>query len=93
MNLKLGKMGGLGQALAIGRRAAELGLARMIGGMVETRLGMTTAAHVAVALGGVELVDLDTAWLLREDPFVGAERVGLGVARREAASALSGSAP
>ena len=104
VNLKLGKMGGLGQALAIGRRAAELGLARMIGGMVETRLGMTTAAHVAVALGGVELVDLDTAWLLREDPFVGGyeaagpeyrlpEALGLGVARREAASALSGSAP
>ena len=70
-----------------------LGLARMIGGMVETRLGMTTAAHVAVALGGVDFVDLDTAWLLREDPFVGGyqavgpeyvlpEAPGLGVARR-----------
>lgn len=93
VNLKLGKMGGLGQALAIGRRARELGLARMIGGMVETRLGMTTAAHVAVALGGVDFVDLDTAWLLREDPFVGGyqavgpeyvlpEAPGLGVARR-----------
>ncbi len=32
---------------------------------------MTAAAHVAAALGGVDFVDLDTAWLLRDDPFVG----------------------
>ena len=39
--------------------------------MVETRLGMTAAAHVACALGGVDFVDLDTAWLLVDDPYVG----------------------
>jgi L-Ala-D/L-Glu epimerase len=43
----------------------------MTGGMVETRLGMTAAAHVACAVGGVEYVDLDTAWLLAGDPYEG----------------------
>ena len=65
----------------------------MTGGMVETRLGMTAAAHLACALGGVDFVDLDTAWLLADDPFVGGydasgphytmpDSAGLGVASR-----------
>jgi L-alanine-DL-glutamate epimerase-like enolase superfamily enzyme len=61
--------------------------------MVETRLGMTAAAHVACALGGVDYVDLDTAWLLADDPYEGGYEAegprytmprvpGLGVRRR-----------
>jgi L-Ala-D/L-Glu epimerase len=61
--------------------------------MVETRLGMTAAAHVVAALGGVDFVDLDTAWLLADDPFEGGyvadgprytlpDLPGLGVSRR-----------
>jgi L-alanine-DL-glutamate epimerase-like enolase superfamily enzyme len=46
----------------------------MVGGMVETRLGMTAAAHVAAALGGARFIDLDTAWLLAEDPYEGGYR-------------------
>jgi L-Ala-D/L-Glu epimerase / N-acetyl-D-glutamate racemase len=42
--------------------------------MIETRLGMTAAAHVACALGGADFVDLDTAWLLTADPFEGGYR-------------------
>lgn len=71
VNLKLAKSGGLLGALAIGREAKRRGMSVMVGGMVETRLGMTAAAHVTAALGGVEFADLDTAWLLRDDPFVG----------------------
>jgi L-alanine-DL-glutamate epimerase-like enolase superfamily enzyme len=71
VNLKLAKSGGLRAAYAIGRAARAAGMTIMVGGMVETRLGMTAAAHVAAALGGVEYVDLDTAWLLAEDPFEG----------------------
>jgi L-alanine-DL-glutamate epimerase-like enolase superfamily enzyme len=51
--------------------ARAAGLSLMIGGMVETRLGMSAAAHLACALGGVEFVDLDTAWLLADDPYEG----------------------
>ncbi|MDC0742654.1 dipeptide epimerase [Polyangium mundeleinium] len=71
VNLKLVKSGGPLGALSIGRAAKEAGMPIMIGGMVETRLGMTAGAHVAAALGGVDFVDLDTAWLLDGDPYRG----------------------
>ena len=71
VNLKLAKLGGIDAAMAVGEAAREAGLALMVGGMVETRLGMTAAANVACALGGVDFVDLDTAWLLAGDPYVG----------------------
>lgn len=73
VNLKLAKTGPMA-ALEIGRLANERGIPVMMGAMVETRLGITAAAHVCAALGGVRFVDLDTAWLLRDDPFVGGYR-------------------
>jgi L-alanine-DL-glutamate epimerase-like enolase superfamily enzyme len=95
INLKLAKTGGLRECVEMGRRARAAGLRIMVGGMVETRLGMTAAAHVACAIGGVDFVDLDTAWLLADDPYVGGyeaqgprytmpERPGLGLRRRDA---------
>ena len=74
VNLKIVKVGGIVRAIEIGRRAKELGLSVMVGGMVETRVGMTAGGHVAAALGGVDFVDLDTAFLLASDPFVGGYR-------------------
>jgi L-alanine-DL-glutamate epimerase-like enolase superfamily enzyme len=71
VNLKLAKSGGLLAALELGRAAQRHGLRVMCGGMVETRLGMTAMAHVACALGGVDYVDLDTAFLLAEERFDG----------------------
>jgi len=71
VNLKLGKLGGPLAALALGRRARAAGLRLMAGAMVETRVGLLAMAHVVTALGGVEWVDLDTAFLLAEDPFEG----------------------
>ncbi|MFO0609747.1 MAG: enolase C-terminal domain-like protein [Polyangiales bacterium] len=70
VNLKLVKSGVRG-SLAIGRRAKAMGLKLMFGAMVETRLGIAAAAHVCAALGGVDWVDLDTAWLMKEDVFRG----------------------
>lgn len=71
VNLKIAKMGSILRCLDIGRAARARGLGLMVGGMVETRLGMAAAAHLSAALGGVEFADLDTAWLLRNDPFRG----------------------
>lgn len=71
VNLKLVKHGGPLAAYAIGRRARESGLAVMCGAMVETRLGLVAMAHVVAALRGAEFVDLDTAFLLAEEPFEG----------------------
>jgi len=74
VNLKLVKLGGPLAAVALGRRARAAGLGLMAGAMVETRVGLLAMAHVVAALGGVEWVDLDTAFLLAEDPFVGGWR-------------------
>jgi L-alanine-DL-glutamate epimerase-like enolase superfamily enzyme len=71
INLKLVKHGGLVAAHALGARARREGLSLMAGAMVETRLGLVAMAHVVWALAGVEFVDLDTAFLLSDDPFVG----------------------
>ncbi len=94
INLKIAKMGGLLRAYRIGVEAKARGLKLMAGGMVETRLGMTAGAHLVCALGGVDFVDLDTAWLLESEPYEGGYRAdgpdytldetpGLGVRRRE----------
>ena len=71
VNLKLGKLGGPLAALDLGRRARAAGLRLMAGAMVETRVGLLAMAHVVAALGGVDWVDLDTAFLLADDPFDG----------------------
>jgi L-alanine-DL-glutamate epimerase-like enolase superfamily enzyme len=71
VNLKLVKLGGPAVAVALGREARRRGLRLMAGAMVETRLGIATMAHVVAALGGVDWVDLDTAFLLAHDPFAG----------------------
>ena len=74
VNLKLAKLGGPASAVALGREARRRGLGLMAGAMVETRVGIATMAHVVAALGGVEWVDLDTAFLLARDPFSGGYR-------------------
>ncbi len=71
VNLKLVKLGGAVAALELGRRARAAGLRLMAGAMVETRVGLLAMAHVVAALGGVDWIDLDTAFLLADDPFQG----------------------
>ena len=70
INIKLMKCG-IVDALDIAAlcRAARLRL--MIGGMVESILGMTTSACFAAGQGGFSYVDLDTPLLLAENPFEG----------------------
>jgi L-alanine-DL-glutamate epimerase-like enolase superfamily enzyme len=75
INLKLSKLGGPLAAVTLGRRARAAGLGLMAGAMVETRIGLLAMAHVVTALGGVEWVDLDTAFLLAADPFAGGWQV------------------
>ncbi|MGH8576741.1 MAG: dipeptide epimerase [Gammaproteobacteria bacterium] len=73
LNIKLAKSGVV-QALDIAAIARAFGLGLMIGGMVETRLGMGFSAHLAAGLGGFDWVDLDTPLLLTEDPITGGYR-------------------
>ncbi len=89
-NLKLVKLGGPRAAYEVGVRARAAGLRLMCGAMVETRLGLVAMAQVVRALDRVEWIDLDTAFLLAEEPFDGGwsvvgprivlhEQPGLGV--------------
>ncbi len=89
INIKLAKCGSLREAIRMIAIARAHGLMVMIGCMIESSLGITAAAHLTPL---VDVVDLDGAALLAEDPFAGAtiaggqvripEGPGLGVARR-----------
>ncbi|WJX52903.1 hypothetical protein P8452_38964 [Trifolium repens] len=69
INIKLAKVGVIG-ALDIVEKARAAGLDLMIGGMVETRLAMGFAGHLAAGLGCFKFIDLDTPLLLSEDPVL-----------------------
>jgi len=73
VNVKIMKSGLVG-ALDIALAARAMGLGLMIGGMVETRLAMSTSACLAGGLGGCAYVDLDTPMFLKHDPFEGGYR-------------------
>jgi L-Ala-D/L-Glu epimerase / N-acetyl-D-glutamate racemase len=89
INIKLAKCGGLREALRMIAVARAHGLLVMVGCMIESSLGITAAAHFTPL---VDIVDLDGAALLANDPFVGAHidggqvtlpsAPGLGVRRR-----------
>jgi L-Ala-D/L-Glu epimerase len=68
VNVKLAKCGGIRAAMEMVEAARARGMVPMLGCMVETSLGISAAAHVS---GLFDLVDLDGAMLLADDPFVG----------------------
>jgi len=68
INLKLMKAGGLTPAVAMLKRAKELGLKVMLGCMIETSIGATAMAHLA---GLADWLDLDAPMLISNDPFDG----------------------
>eukprot|EP00257_Ricinus_communis_P026744 XP_025014158.1 L-Ala-D/L-amino acid epimerase isoform X1 [Ricinus communis] len=74
INIKLAKVGVV-EALEIIELARASRLDLMIGGMVETRLAMGFAGHLAAGLGCFKFVDLDTPLLLAEDPVHGGYEV------------------
>jgi L-alanine-DL-glutamate epimerase-like enolase superfamily enzyme len=89
INIKLAKCGSLREAIRMIAIARAHGMTVMVGCMIESSIGITAAAHFTPL---VDIVDLDGAALLADDPFVGATidggRVslpsgpGLGVRRR-----------
>ncbi len=64
INVKLMKTGLL-HAFEIARLARANNLKIMIGGMMESNLAMTAAAHLAAALGYVDFIDLDTPFFIK----------------------------
>ncbi len=89
INIKLAKCGGLREAIRMIAVARAHGMTVMVGCMIETSIAITAAAHFTPL---VDIVDLDGAALLANDPFVGAgidrgqvtlpTEPGLGLRRR-----------
>jgi L-alanine-DL-glutamate epimerase-like enolase superfamily enzyme len=66
INIKLMKCGGLSEALKMITFAGDEGWMIMVGCMIETRLGLGAAAHLA---GLIDYIDLDAHMLTTNDPF------------------------
>ncbi|MDF2546706.1 MAG: dipeptide epimerase [Anaerosolibacter sp.] len=92
INIKLMKCGGIHNALKIVAIAEACGVECMLGSMLETKIGITAAAHLAGAKKNITRFDLDAPVLLAEDPVVGgvevrgphlilSQKPGLGIER------------
>lgn len=69
LNIKLAKTGGLQEALALAEVAREAGLECMVGAMMEPKISITAAAHLAAAHPAVTMIDLDSAlWFATDLP-------------------------
>lgn len=71
LNIKLSKSGGLAEGKKIAQYAASQGARCMHGGMVETRLGSTGAAHLASSDPVFQWFDLDSFHSHSADPVLG----------------------
>ena len=72
LNIKLAKTGGLRGALAIADVALEAGVECMVGAMMEPRISITAAAHLAIAHPAITMIDLDPpAWFASDVPAGG----------------------
>ncbi|EPD51057.1 O-succinylbenzoate synthase [Paenisporosarcina sp. HGH0030] len=67
INIKLMKAGGIYQALKINALAESYGVECMTGSMIETKLGISAAAHFAASQPNVTRFDFDAPLMLAED--------------------------
>lgn len=75
INVKLAKSGGILEARRIADAAQAHGVPCMLGGMLESRLGLTAKVHLAMAHRNFVYFDLDTCLLGQlEDPVIGGAR-------------------
>lgn len=71
INIKLMKTGGIHNALKICSMAEMYGVTCMIGCMLEAKVSVTAAVHLAMAKKVITKIDLDGPVLCKEDPVVG----------------------
>jgi len=71
INIKLMKTGGIHNALKICSIAEIYGVECMIGAMLEAKISVTAAAHLAAAKSVITKIDLDGPLLCSEDPVCG----------------------
>lgn len=70
-NVKLGKSSGIFKALKIIRLAEKAGIKMQVGGFLESRLGFTASAHLALTSNSIIHCDFDTPLMFTEDPVTG----------------------
>lgn len=75
INIKLMKTGGLNQGLLICSVAEATGTECFMGCMLETKLAVTAAAHLACGKKVITRCDLDSPFLCSEDPILGGARL------------------
>ncbi|WP_352419268.1 dipeptide epimerase [Proteiniborus sp.] len=71
VNIKLMKTGGIHNALKICSMAEVYGVGCMIGSMLEAKISVTAAVHLAAAKSVITKIDLDGPILCSEDPVSG----------------------
>ncbi len=71
LNIKLGKSGGIFNAIKMIRLAEKANIKMQIGGFLESRLGFTASAHLALLSDNIEYFDFDTPLMFIEDPVKG----------------------
>lgn len=71
INIKLMKSGGIYNAKKINTLAEANGVACMVGSMIETKLGITAAAHFAASQPNIQYYDFDAPLMLVSDPLIG----------------------
>jgi L-alanine-DL-glutamate epimerase-like enolase superfamily enzyme len=67
INIKLMKAGGIYQAQIINQLAETCGVECMVGSMIETRLGITAAAHFAASKQNITRFDFDAPLMLAKE--------------------------
>ena len=70
-NIKLGKSSGIFKALKIIKLAEQAEIKIQVGGFLESRLGFTASAHLALTSNNIIHCDFDTPLMFVEDPVVG----------------------
>lgn len=81
LNIKLAKCGGIRQALQIADIAQAAGIECMIGAMMEPRVSITAALHIAAAHPNITLVDLDSAEWINDPSLTGGYTMDRGQLR------------
>ncbi|MBS1837993.1 MAG: dipeptide epimerase, partial [Actinobacteria bacterium] len=90
VNLKVMRIGGLGEAIRAHAVAADAGIGVQVGTMIESSVASAAGLHLAAALDGVQLVEMGGPLMLAEDVADAAgwyrgervtvpERPGLGI--------------
>lgn len=70
-NIKIGKAGGIFNALQIVKLSEAAGIHLQVGAMLESRIAMTAFAHFSLCSPLIEHYDFDTALMFKEDPVTG----------------------